>query len=276
MKMLDHFSPRLLLRQWQRYLIDRDKQLINDDELAQSAIVFAPHPDDETLACGGTILCKHAAGAAVQIVYMTDGSRSHPNQMAPAELRVIRRQEALLACHDLGVAADQVTFLDFEDEHLGDHQALAQQQVAEILQTVRPAQIFIPYQQDPHPDHIQTSVCVLAALQRCQMPMTVYEYPVWAWNHQPWTKAEPGLLGYLKGLKKSMTWRFGLQMVQEFRWAVPIQTVMMTKRSALARHKTQYTQFLPDVEWVKLQDFADGEFLDCFFQDYELFRRSKI
>ena len=276
MSMLNNFSPRLLLRQWERNLINRQKKIIDAAALARSAIVFAPHPDDETLACGGTILCKKAAGATMQIVYMTDGSRSHTDHINPTELRVIRRQEALSACHALGVAAPDVTFLDIEDGRLGDHQNLAQLRVAEILQTVRPEQIFIPHRRDPHPDHIQTNLCVLAALQTCSMPMTVYEYPVWAWNHQPWTKAEPGVLGYLRGLKKSLTWGFGLTMVQEFRWAVPIQAVLPQKRSALAHHQTQFTEFRPNVNWVKLQDFSDGEFLDCFFQEYELFRRSDM
>jgi LmbE family N-acetylglucosaminyl deacetylase len=270
------FSPRLFLRQWERSLIARDRQLIPKDELVQTAIVFAPHPDDETLACGGTILSKKALGATVKIVYMTDGSRSHPDQIDPAELRGIRHQEALLACQTLGVDATDITFLDIQDEHLEAHQDVAQQRVREILQTVQPTQVFIPYHRDPHPDHIQTNLCVLAALEQGQMPMTVYEYPVWAWHHQPWTSAEPGMLGYLRGLKKSLLWRFGFQMVQEFRWAVSIQAVLDQKRSALNHHKTQLTQFLPAVKWTKLQDFSDGEWLDCFFQDYEVFRRSQV
>ncbi len=276
MKILAGFSLRSALRQWERNLINRHQQIIDQPTLAQTAIVFAPHPDDETLACGGTILCKKAVGATVKVVYMTDGSRSHPDHINPAELRLIRREESLLACQALGVEATNVTFLDIEDGRLADYQDLAQAKVAEILQAIQPAQVFIPYRHDPHPDHIQTSLCVLAALQHCQMPMTVYEYPVWAWNHQPWTPAEPGTLGYLRGLKKSMTWVFGLRMVREFRWAVPIQPVLAAKRSALAHHQTQFTEFRPHVNWVKLQDFSNGEFLECFFQDYELFRRSQL
>lgn len=256
--------------------MQRHPQILTASELAQPAIVFAPHPDDETLGCGGTILCKKASRASLKLVYMTDGSRSHPDQIDPAELRLIRRQEALLACRALGLTEADVIFLDIADEHLGEHQDLAQQKVREILQTWQPTQVFMPYRRDPHPDHIQTSICVLAALAQCQMPMTVYEYPVWAWHHQPWTRAESGVLGYLRGLKKSMAWSFGWHMVQEFRWAVPIQAVLAAKRSALAHHKTQLTQYRPDVKWVKLQDFSDGEFLDCFFQDYEFFRRSDL
>ncbi len=47
-------------------------------ELARSALVFSPHPDDECLGCGGTIIRKKQAGSTVKIVHLTDGSRSHP------------------------------------------------------------------------------------------------------------------------------------------------------------------------------------------------------
>src|SRR5207248_577693 len=44
------------------------------DELGRSAIVFAPHQDDEVLGCGGTIVRKLRAGADVTVVFLTDGS----------------------------------------------------------------------------------------------------------------------------------------------------------------------------------------------------------
>jgi LmbE family N-acetylglucosaminyl deacetylase len=42
-------------------------------------VVFSPHPDDETLGCGSTIIKKKRLGADVTIVFMTDGSKSHPH-----------------------------------------------------------------------------------------------------------------------------------------------------------------------------------------------------
>jgi len=40
---------------------------------ARSALVLAPHPDDETLGCGATILRKRAAGTPVHVLIVTDG-----------------------------------------------------------------------------------------------------------------------------------------------------------------------------------------------------------
>ena len=34
----------------------------------KSALVVAPHPDDETFACGGLIRLKRAAGARVRVI----------------------------------------------------------------------------------------------------------------------------------------------------------------------------------------------------------------
>jgi len=50
---------------------------LDEKDLGCTATVFSPHPDDETLGCGGTIIKKKRAGAEVKIFYMTDGRKSH-------------------------------------------------------------------------------------------------------------------------------------------------------------------------------------------------------
>ena len=58
--------------------------------LDQSAVIFAPHQDDETLGCGGTIILKTQAAAQVTIVFLTDGSTSHRRFISAAKLTQIR------------------------------------------------------------------------------------------------------------------------------------------------------------------------------------------
>ena len=49
-------------------------------------LVLAPHPDDESLGCGGLIAQACAAGIEVHVAILTDGSMSHPNSAAfPAQ-----------------------------------------------------------------------------------------------------------------------------------------------------------------------------------------------
>src|SRR6516165_9197753 len=96
-----------------RMLLRRRMRPLDGDELRQPAVVVAPHPDDETLGCGGTVILKKRHGATVRVLMMTDGSASHPGLIAPDELAAIRAGETLAAVRVLGLRAEDVTFLNF-------------------------------------------------------------------------------------------------------------------------------------------------------------------
>src|SRR5690349_19075047 len=49
---------------------------VTSQAAARSCLVLAPHPDDETLGCGATIMRKRAAGTPVHVVIATDGRHS--------------------------------------------------------------------------------------------------------------------------------------------------------------------------------------------------------
>jgi LmbE family N-acetylglucosaminyl deacetylase len=93
---------------------------------ADSLLVIAPHPDDETLCCGGTISLARRAGARVTIVWVTsgDGSRAAailarhalwPRRSVYRNLGVRRAEEARHAAKILGVDADSLYFLGYPD-----------------------------------------------------------------------------------------------------------------------------------------------------------------
>src|ERR1700722_6232549 len=69
---------------------------------ARKVLVVAPHPDDETLGCGGLISLLAQKDRVFYIVFVTDGSASHRNSSAwPAgRLATQREREAsnALAC----------------------------------------------------------------------------------------------------------------------------------------------------------------------------------
>ncbi len=70
----------------------------------QRVLIVAPHPDDETLGCGGAISLLCRQGYDVNVPIVSDGTGSHPNsQKYPAPiLRWIRSQETLTALAILG------------------------------------------------------------------------------------------------------------------------------------------------------------------------------
>jgi len=140
-------------------------------------LVLAPHPDDESIGCGGT-LCRHAAkGDRVVAVFLTSGElglKHLPREQAWA----IREREAKAAAKILGLAG--VEFLRQPDWSLGDHVGEAARALRPILKREAPGIIYLPHPNDWHPDH-RTALRVLrAALRRCQVPAPELRgYEVW-------------------------------------------------------------------------------------------------
>ena len=89
-------------------------------------LVFAPHPDDETIGCLGIIQQALGVGADIHIVYLTNGEH---NQFAfiVFEKRIpfrksefihlgeVRRKEAIKAMELIGLSQDRLIFLGYPD-----------------------------------------------------------------------------------------------------------------------------------------------------------------
>ncbi|MCC6416640.1 MAG: PIG-L family deacetylase [Gemmataceae bacterium] len=241
----------------------------SEADLARPSVVFAPHPDDEALGCGGTIIRKRRAGAPVHLVFMTDGSQSHAHLMPPEQLSALRREEARAAARTLGVAPEDVAFLDYPDGKLTDCLAAGTARVAEILRHKRPAQVFATYHRDPPPDHRATTRIVLEALKHAGSQATVCEYPIWFWDHWPWTPLRGGLRERWRTLQEG---RYDArQLRRECQSWVRISDVLDQKRAALEQHRSQMRRLIDDPRWLTLPDAGGGDWLKCFFGDREIF-----
>jgi LmbE family N-acetylglucosaminyl deacetylase len=247
---------------------------LNEKDLGRSAIVFSPHPDDETLGCGGTIIKKIRAGAEVKIVFMTDGQKSHQHLISESKLKSMRTNEALAASKKLGVE-EAAVFLGFEDGELSKNQNSAIKKVLKILLSQQLHEIFIPYYKEPllwSADHLAANRIVLAALQAYGKKVVIYEYPIWYWYHWPWISMPIGNLGrLLVFLKDSLV--SPLSLLRDFRCSIFVGDVLELKRDALDQYASQMKRIIPDPRWLTLSDISNGEFLECFFQDHEVFRR---
>lgn len=90
------------------------------------AMVFAPHPDDESLGAGGLLQRVLRLGGGVKVVFMTNGDGfpegvelldqiSHPSAKDYRDYGDERRLEALHATASLGIPERDVVFLGFPD-----------------------------------------------------------------------------------------------------------------------------------------------------------------
>lgn len=124
----------------------------------QRVLVLAPHPDDETIGCGGTIARWAAQGADIEVVVLTDGEATvggQPSalggQRSVAATAAARRSEAALAAGLLG--AGTVVTPGLPDGRLSTELAALGDVLDAALERHRPEVVLLPWPVDGHPDH---------------------------------------------------------------------------------------------------------------------------
>jgi LmbE family N-acetylglucosaminyl deacetylase len=249
-------------------------QMLPQPELAQDAWVVAPHPDDETLGCGGTIAEKSAQGARVYVVFASDGSGSHARWMDRADLAVRRKAEGYEACERLGVRSEDVHFLDLPDGDLTNHVERGTASLARLFSDRPVEQFFIPHRLEPPPDHAAAAAMAMGGLREARLKGTVLEYPVWMWARWPWVPRGDDPNRDQSTVRQAPLIAAGVrEMISELRWRVDVRPQIANKSQALACHETQTRRFAEATEWPILSDIAGGEFLECFFSGWEYFHR---
>jgi LmbE family N-acetylglucosaminyl deacetylase len=255
---------------YKRILSRRAKNNVLEATIKKCIVVFAPHPDDETLGCGGTILKQIREGSKVKIVFMTDGANSHSHIISSEKLGLIRAKEAIAASKKLGVRESNLVFLGYRDSELCQNIHDAAKKVQVILKESQPDEIFIPHNKEPITnDHFATHRIVSLALKKYKKRMIVSEYPIWLYYHFPWVEFNgKDALSCLRHIFFS-----GFYLLADFRFSVYVGDVISLKRSALQEYRSQITRLIPHPCWQTLGDLSNGEFLECFFQEHELFNR---
>jgi len=140
-------------------------------------LVIAPHPDDESIGCGGTICLHTDRGDHVAAVFLTSGEFALgdlPREKAWA----IREAEAEESASILGITS--VTFLRRPDHYLGDGIEEAATELRLLLERQRPQLIYLPHAYEGHSDHRACQPIVQAALSSTLIPPpALLGYEVW-------------------------------------------------------------------------------------------------
>ncbi|MEO5909665.1 MAG: PIG-L deacetylase family protein [Pelobium sp.] len=220
-----------------------------------TTLIIAPHADDESLGCGGVISLLRKYNIPVYILLLTDGTLSHPNSLEYPEekLRNLRESELLNATKVLNVPDKNVIFCRYKDRsvpRLGDANFInALSDINKIVSIVDPQSIFVPWRNDPHPDHVAAYQLVNNAnTQKAK----VYEYTIWL-----------NALGEANDFPDTAE-------VKPFR--LDISSVISLKQQAIASHQSQTTDLIDD---DPTGFRISAEMLEEFKKPYETFYMSK-
>lgn len=134
--------------------------------LTKTLLVFAPHPDDAEIFCGGIILKYLAMGWRVVIVIVTSGNRGSL-EIPPEKLAKIRRREAENAAK---VAGAELVWLGWEDTTIEVNLA-NRNRIIEAIRQVRPNLVLAPDPQDYHSDHRSLGELVINASYLVGVPL---------------------------------------------------------------------------------------------------------
>ena len=187
-------------------------------------LVVAPHPDDESLGCGGLIACAADARRKVLVAVLTDGAASHPGSRAwpAARLAGLRDAEVRAAVRRLaGTRADVATF-GAPDGRLREHGQAAQAWLASLVEDRRIVSVVTSWEADPHPDH--KAAFALAAVQAARSGAALFAYPIWGLTLE--ADDDAGVVGPCLSLD--------------------VSAVLDRKRAAIAAHRSQTTGLIED------------------------------
>jgi LmbE family N-acetylglucosaminyl deacetylase len=195
---------------------------------AQPVLVLAPHPDDESLGCGGLLAACQEHGLDAYVIVLTDGTASHPGsrEYPPARLATTRASEARSAIRALGLDDDRIEFLGLPDGRAptrGKHFGAVVSSIASYARARRVGTICTTWLHDPHPDHRAAYHIGLRVAR--EIGARLLCYPVWGWTVPP--------DAWLPAMKVSGA-------------CLDIARHLAAKRRAIACHRSQYSNLIRD------------------------------
>lgn len=189
----------------------------------RNILVISPHPDDESIGCGGAICYHIDAGDRVEVIFLTSGEKGghgRPEQ----ETIEIREAEAKAAGKVLGVS-------NIEFWRQPDGAVVANEECVAGLTTkinsFRPEVIYVTHEGEMHPDHKAAASLVKLAFDSLKEGIEKPE----VWMYEVWTP------------------------IQQIDYVIDISDFVETKRTAILAHKCQCDVLRFDISALSLNRY---------------------
>ena len=131
-----------------------------------TVLVVAPHPDDETLGCGGTLLRHKAEGDSIHWLIMTSmqtsqGFKAEQIESRQQEITEIAQRYQFDSVHELNFPTTQLDSCP-RNELVGAF--------ADGVKNISPTILYLPYRYDIHSDHKVTFDVAAACTKSFRYP----------------------------------------------------------------------------------------------------------
>lgn len=141
---------------------------------SKSALVLAPHPDDEVFGCGGAIMRHVAHHEPVHVIIVTDGAHGVSQNERSAYIQ-LRQNESIAAAAILKYG--KPVFWQYPDRELFYGEKL----ISDISSAIRDTEadlIYAPSVYEVHPDHRTLGMAALEAVRRSGRPIQLALYEI--------------------------------------------------------------------------------------------------
>ena len=198
------------------------------NSMMKRILVFAAHPDDDIIGCGGS-LAKHVKqGNRVSVCYMTSGDAGSLDY-TKKELAKLREYETRCAAEvigfqDLIYLRNRDGYLEFNEGNL--------KQLVELIRKKKPNLIYVHHQKDGHQDHRTTYHLVSESVGRAGGP----------WFQE--CKGKPWVVDTVLAYEVSTP-------LSEFNYVEDISEFIEKKTAALRKHESQ-------IKNIRYDEAAEG------------------
>lgn len=139
-------------------------------------LVISPHPDDESIGCGGTVRKHVEDGDMVFVVFLTSGEKGGHGRSEEETIQV-REREARTAAELLGI--EEIAFFHLPDGAVCATPAAVSQLRKRLLEWL-PELVYVPHLNEMHADHRAAVRIVKRSFQGIKCDGTrVLMYEIW-------------------------------------------------------------------------------------------------
>ncbi|HIJ59291.1 MAG TPA: PIG-L family deacetylase [Nitrospirae bacterium] len=140
--------------------------------IGNKVLVLAPHPDDETLGCGGTLTQLIESGNCIKVLFLTSGDKSDPDNQSNhikydlphiTDYSIMREDEAKKALKILSI--NDYLFMRQPDRELHFYYKSVETILKIEIEKYKPDTIYSPSPLELNPDH-RTCAKLIIELQR--------------------------------------------------------------------------------------------------------------